>query len=437
MQANPPRLLVIMGSGETSPTMTAVHADLLARAGAGPDGAVLLDSPFGFQENADEVAGKAISYFRGSVGHDIAVASFRRADSAEPLEYETMLARLRQARYVFSGPGSPSYALRQWRGSAVPEVLSEKLRDGGCVVFASAAACTLGRFTLPVYEVYKVGDDPHWLDGLDLMGELGITGAVIPHYDNAEGGTHDTRYCYMGERRLRLLEAELPDGAGILGVDEHTACVFDLDAGSVTVRGRGGVTLRRRGRSRRFESGSCFDLDALRQTGMFETEKAATGTAAAGVDEAAPAARRPAGDPFWEGVEERRRQFEQALAVGHVDEALAAILALDTHRAEWASDTLDSDAMDRARSLLRTMIVRLGDLAQLGARDPRELVAPFVDAVLELRRRARDGRRWDDADALRDTLLRLGIEIQDHRDSPSTWTLPAGFGESRSQPQRV
>jgi cysteinyl-tRNA synthetase len=234
-----------------------------------------------------------------------------------------------------------------------------------------------------------------------------------------------------------LLEAELPDGAGILGVDEHTACVFDLDAGSVTVRGRGGVTLRRRGRSRRFESGSCFDLDALRQTGMFETEKAATGTAAAGVDEAVPAARRPAGDPFWEGVEERRRQFEQALAAGHVDEALAAILALDTHRAEWASDTLDSDAMDRARSLLRTMIVRLGDLAQLGARDPRELVAPFVDAVLELRRRARDGRRWDDADALRDTLLRLGIEIQDHRDSPSTWTLPAGFGESRSQPQRV
>jgi hypothetical protein len=39
---------------------------------------------------------------------------------------------------------------------------------------------------------------------------------VIPHYDNTEGGTHDTRYCYLGERRLRLIESELPDDAAVL-----------------------------------------------------------------------------------------------------------------------------------------------------------------------------------------------------------------------------
>ena len=34
---------------------------------------------------------------------------------------------------------------------------------------------------------------------------------LIPHYNNAEGGTHDTRYCYMDERRLSTLEAQLAD----------------------------------------------------------------------------------------------------------------------------------------------------------------------------------------------------------------------------------
>ena len=54
-----PRLLVIMGSGETSPTMVKTHRQLFARLGPPPVPAVLLDTPFGFQENASEVAGRA------------------------------------------------------------------------------------------------------------------------------------------------------------------------------------------------------------------------------------------------------------------------------------------------------------------------------------------------------------------------------------------
>src|SRR5258708_22449969 len=109
-----------------------------------------------------------------------------------------MLARLRQARFVFAGPGSPSYALRQWADSLVPQVLKDKLSDGGCVVFSSAAALTLGLVTVPVYEIYKVGEAPRWLEGLDLLAATGLNAAVIPHFNNAEGGNHDTRYCYLG-----------------------------------------------------------------------------------------------------------------------------------------------------------------------------------------------------------------------------------------------
>ena len=52
--------------------------------------------------------------------------------------------------------------------------------------------------------------------------------ALIPHYDNAEGGSHDTRFCYMGERRLAMLEAELSAEQSILGVDSHTCLVLDF-----------------------------------------------------------------------------------------------------------------------------------------------------------------------------------------------------------------
>ena len=36
-----------------------------------------------------------------------------------------------------------------------------------CVLFASAAALTLGSHTMPVYEIYKAGIDPHWVPGLE------------------------------------------------------------------------------------------------------------------------------------------------------------------------------------------------------------------------------------------------------------------------------
>ena len=93
---------------------------------------------------------------------------------------------------------------------------------------SSAAACTVGQRTIPVYEIYKVGAEPYWDDGLDLLAATGIQAVVIPHFDNAEGGNHDTRFCYLGERRLRVLEAELPDDVFVLGIDEHTAAVLRL-----------------------------------------------------------------------------------------------------------------------------------------------------------------------------------------------------------------
>src|ERR1700680_630823 len=191
--------------------MTSVHQDLIARVSDRQLNPSLLDTPFGFQQNADEIAARIIAYFRQHVGCELGLASFRHSGRATALEVEQFLSRLGEANYIFAGPGSPTYALRHWGDIGVRARLIEKMMRGGCLAFASAAAIGLGAYALPIYEIYKVGDDPSWTRGLDLLGEIGVRCAVIPHYNNQEGGTHDTRFCYMGEPRLRLLESMLPD----------------------------------------------------------------------------------------------------------------------------------------------------------------------------------------------------------------------------------
>ena len=381
-----PRLLCIMGSGETTPTMVSVHADLLGRLGPRPVPAVLLDTPFGFQENASDISEKTVTYFRERVGYPISVATFRNREQATPLEYETMLARVAEARYAFAGPGSPSYALRQWLGTGVPDLLAAKLRDGGCVTLASAAAVGLGMFALPVYEVYKVGEEPRWLEGLDLMSATGLRAAVVPHYNNAEGGTHDTRYCYMGERRLRILEQLLPDGVDILGVDEHTAAIFDLDAGTVSIRGRGGLTLRRNGHSKRFENGTTIPVSELAR-GVTAAPGAGGEAAYRGAQAVSNAdAAHAGGVAVPAGGHPSVRASPTALSPRAMSTgAVGAVLAIDTQMHEWSADTLDSDEQDRAREALRRYVVRLGDLARSGAGDPKRPHRSGRDGILALR----------------------------------------------------
>lgn len=420
-----PRLLVVMGSGETAPTMVTTHQRTFARLGPDARG-VLLDTPYGFQANADDLTARSTAYFAQSVGRDVHAARFRsKAEAAaDAVAHEQALDDLRSASWVFAGPGSPTYALRTWAGTAVPGILAEKLEKGGAVTFASAAALTLGVATVPVYEIYKVGEEPRWLEGLDLLGTAaGLRCALIPHYDNAEGGTHDTRFCYLGEPRLAALEAELPEGAHVLGVDEHTALVLDLDAGTATVTGRGAVTVRASGRSTELASGTEVSIDHLRRLGEGRggglASVAAAAQAAASDVRAAPL---PEDESLAARTAEAQAAFDAALSARDADAAVAAALGLEAAIAGWGADTLQSDEMDRARAALRGMLTRLGRAASEGLVDRRDIVSPFVDLVLQLRTEARDAKRWSDADAIRDGLSAAGIEA---RDTPEgvTWDL--------------
>jgi hypothetical protein len=406
-----------MGSGETAPTMMKHHRDLIARLPGDPL-AVVIDTPYGFQENAPELASRAVEYFRKSVGHPIEVAGLTRLKGVDVLSVESGLSRLRRADYVFAGPGSPTYALTQWSGTPVPDIVREKLERGGAVTFASAAALTLGRFTVPVYEIYKVGQEPHWLEGLGVLDAVGLDVAVIPHYDNAEGGHHDTRFCYLGERRLRMLEDELPDGVHVLGVDEHTGVVIDIDADTATVVGNGSVTVRVRGDSTVIGTGRTVPIDALRDPSRGGTSMHVAAPPVTNVGEVAVASDASASASLADDVALAETKFDDALTAGDSDGAVRAVLDLESAIRSWSADTLQSDAMDRAHAALRSMIVRLGEVAVKGLADPRAAIEPVMQVVLEIRRRVRDEKRYDLSDLLRDQLATVGLEIRDTPTGP-------------------
>lgn len=380
-----PRILTILGSGETSPTMVTPHQRTFARLGTDVR-AVLLDSPYGFQENADELTEKAQQFFRESVGREVDAVTFRSAPPADPTTHALEMARLRAADWIFAGPGSPSYALRTWAGSAVPEALHTRLREGGAVTFASAAALTLGLVTIPVYEVYKVGEDPFWLDGLDVLGTAtGLRAAVVPHYNNAEGGTHDTRFCWQGERRLRMLESLLPDGAFVLGVDEHTGLVLDLDSGAAEVVGRGVVTVRVQGDDTWVvPSGETVGIEQIAEHGR-------------GAGSATPEPVLVAPAPYAAVA-----AIDDALAAGDLATPLA--LLLDT----LGDDGLNAEGRAWVRSRLASVIAAVGDPVDVTA-----TVTPYVELLLSLRASARADKRFADSDAIRDGLAAAGIEVRD------------------------
>ncbi|WP_141726855.1 hypothetical protein [Streptomyces niveus] len=401
-------VLALMGSGETSPTMVTLHRELAAHLRHEPS-AVILETPYGFQVNRDAISAGAREYFRRSVGLTTVVAPDTDAGS------DGVRDQLRRADWVFSGPGSPSYALGRWHTQRVGEILHERVRRAhGVTVMASAAACTVGFAALPVYEVYKAGHPPVWLDGLDLTGALGLRVAVIPHYDNAEGGTHDTRFCYLGEPRLAALERELPDDSAVLGIDEHTALLIDLDTSLARVWGRGVVTVRRRGVSVPVGAGTVLTLDQLRD--LVGGKRRAPDTipaprTAADAPGAAPTADSP--PTLQEAVAMAEARFDRAHAARDAEKMVAAVLDLEAVIAAWGADMEEDQGGEWARTVLRGMIRQCVPHAQRGMDEPQATLERLVPPLLDLRGQLRSRSAYDAADHLRDALAAGGVHVHD------------------------
>jgi hypothetical protein len=400
--------IVLMGSGELTATMVEVHKDMIARLGPAAR-AVFLDTPAGFQLNADQISAKAGEYFRDKVGHAMALASYKSKTQAALFESEKAFIALKQADFVLIGPGSPTYAVRQWAGTPVTDILAQRIASGGCLVAASAAALTVGRFTLPVYEIYKVGEDLRWEPGIDLLGRFGLNLVVVPHWNNAEGGTHDTRFCFMGEPRFKALERLLPDDVVILGLEEHTACIIDLARNEVRIRGIGSVVLHRAGSQRVLKKNEILPLNILQGQWLEPSARRPAGA----VSDLRPPANVGDTGSFWEEVHALERSFQEGLDRHDPAHMSSAILELD--RIVWKAwrDLESEEFISQTREILREWIVLMGTAMAAAPRTTAECLKPLVEELLSLRDHLRAEKRWAEADMLRDCLQRADVVVED------------------------
>lgn len=403
-------MIVLMGSGELTATMVEVHKKMLARF-PDPPNAVFLDTPAGFQLNVDEISRKAVEYFRVHVQKPIQVASYKSSENTTALEAETTFHMLRNANFVLVGPGSPTYAVRQLQKTPIPEILVDNIQSGGCLVAASAAALTIGRFTLPVYEIYKVGQDIHWIDGLDILMQFGLNLVVVPHWNNAEGGTHDTRFCFMGKPRFTQLEMLLPDDVTILGIDEHTACIIDLNSRQIDIQGIGNIIIRKKGREIKFGKKDQIPLDALVKE---IAQKDWSPSDVEDIEEPGDL-KKPESNLLYK-INEIKDSFRDGLSHHDPKETINALLELDSTIWQAQKDLEDGERISEAREILRDSIVLFG--AELGT-SPRHLrkhLSPLVEQMLHLRERLRHQQKWSEADHIREILQQSNIQVEDTKD---------------------
>lgn len=390
--------IVLMGSGEMAPRMVEVHKYAMSLV-EGSVKAAFIDTPAGFQLNADLLAEKAQEYFQQHLSTDLAHVAFKHAGRASRVELQAAVSALHNASYIFAGPGSPSYAVKNWRGTPVFDAMFETITHGGCLTFASAAALTVGRYVIPVYEVYKVGSDAHWIDGLDILGHNGLNVAVVPHWNNNSGGDHDTNYCFMGAPRWQRLREMLPAEVVVLGIDEHTACILRIDDNIAEVRGVGQVTVLSGDIKHVFGSGDSFSLDLLRSVGRSAGSPAS-----------------PLGDdtPTWEAL---RAKHDSILEKKHPTLTAVTDYTYDVLKLLTAArEAGDWPTMRQAEDALRSIVVDTLATLDHPPVDEDAIVKPYVDLLLTIREELRDEKQWGHADTIRDRLTELGIEVQDTPD---------------------
>lgn len=278
---NTPGPMLLFGSGETSANGQKAFDWLFRRLGQ-PLRVAILETPAGFELNSQQVAQRIADFLVGRLQNyapQVTLVPARRRGTAWSPDVPEVVAPLLTSDVIFLGPGSPSYAVRQLQDGLAWHTLRSRQRLGAAVALASAATIAAGAYALPVYEIYKVGEDPHWKLGLDLFADFGLKLAVVPHWNNSDGGAElDTSRCFMGQERFEPLLALLPADVVVLGVDEQTMLALDWAAETGSVLGQGSVTILIGGAAQVFSRGQNFPLTEL---GPYRLPEAGAGIPAA------------------------------------------------------------------------------------------------------------------------------------------------------------
>jgi len=145
---------------------------------------------------------------------------------------------------IFMGRQSHIH-VRQLQGSLAWEIIRARHRLGATLYLLSRDHF-VGAWVLPVYEIYKVGEDVHTKEGLNFLPGLDWI------YPLSRTGTMP-RAAWISIPAGVLLEWNVSTvaraaalGSIIVGLDEHSGIIMDFEKGRCDVHGVSSVTLRKR-----------------------------------------------------------------------------------------------------------------------------------------------------------------------------------------------
>ena len=266
--------IAFLGSGETSLAGGRIFESLarnISEPSSGPRSLriAVMETTAGFEQNSFQVASRVAEFLKTRLQNYkpvIDIIPARKLGTELSPDNPQILQPLLSANMIFMGPGSPSYAARQLRGTLAWDIIRARHRAGATLVFSSAATISVGARVLPVYEIYKVGEDVHVKPGLDLFADYGMNLSFVPHWNNAEGGIDlDTSRCFIGIERFDLWRSLLPVENILVGLDEHSGIIVDFDKAICEVSGVSSVTVLKQTGMEIYPSGAKFPLSELGQ----------------------------------------------------------------------------------------------------------------------------------------------------------------------------
>jgi hypothetical protein len=246
---------------------------------------------------------------------------------------------------------------------------------------------------------------------LDILGHFGLNLVVVPHWNNAEGGNHDTRYCFMGQSRLAQLETLLPESTPILGLDEHTVLIVDLCRQSCTIQGIGHVTLRRKGREKVYTKAD--DIPFAQFSG--DAIPASDGTSAAAPEKHESESLKTE-DTHWTTLHQLEDRIVELLSHNHAEQATHTLLELERHIWNAREEIEEDGGMGAAREVLREIITQFGQHLAARPISHEASIGPMVEALISLRQKFREQRNWEAGDMIRDVLGKANVTVEDTPD---------------------
>lgn len=236
-------LLGLVGSGEFEPWALDVDRWLLERATG--DGRVVV-APTASAPEGDDVfdswVRRGVAHFE-QLGCRVEVLGVRGRHDANA---SGAADPVRGASLVYFSGGNPAYLARVLAGSPLWDAILEELARGMVYAGCSAGMACLGRHA-PDSDAEEFSE-ALWQPGLGLFPDTWLG----PHWDAL-----DT----FAPGLVAHIEATVPPGEVLLGVDEYTAVLGD--GSDWTVAGVGAAHARVDGTWHRYASGDLFHLPLL------------------------------------------------------------------------------------------------------------------------------------------------------------------------------